>query len=128
MERIEALTPEKKEQDKEESDDPMLNYRSFFSIKNHDDTDLISALTSSEIHIVTFPFSSDSYQVVGTNSGIIYVINSSTGTIVKKTQAHSKKITCLYIKEHSAIVSTSFDGILRVTSLCPEFDDMLIEM
>jgi hypothetical protein len=38
---------------KEDNEDPMLNYKTFFTMRNHDDTDAISAVAAGEIHIVT---------------------------------------------------------------------------
>lgn len=56
------------------------------------------------------------------------MINSLTGKIALTGSPHTKKISNLYLKEATAIVSTSFDGLLRVTSLCPDFDDIKIEL
>lgn len=51
-----------------------------------------------------------------------------TGVIVNTYQTHQKKITSIYIKESSAIITTSYDGYLKITSLCPEFDNMSLEI
>jgi hypothetical protein len=40
---------------------------------------------------------------------------------------HTKKITGIYYKELSAILTTSDDGTLRVTTLCSDFDHWTIE-
>ncbi|CDW71200.1 vacuolar protein sorting-associated protein 41 homolog [Stylonychia lemnae] len=65
---------------------------------------------------------------IGTNKGMIYQVNSQSGALVNKYQAHSKKITSIYLKETSAIISSSHDGIIKITSLCPEFDTMTLEI
>lgn len=56
------------------------------------------------------------------------MINASTGNIVSKHLTHAKKITQVYIKEYVAIISISFDGLLKITSLCSEFDDIEIDI
>lgn len=47
--------------------------------------------------------------------------------IINVYTPHTKKVTHIYLKESSAILSTSNDGTLKVTTLCPEFDNMVIE-
>jgi len=47
--------------------------------------------------------------------------------VVNTFAPHQKKVTNVYLKENSAILSTSNDGTLRITSLCPEFDNIVIE-
>jgi len=42
-------------------------------------------------------------------------------------QVHQKKITGLYMKEKTAVLSVSDDGHFRITSMCPEFDNKLID-
>lgn len=37
---------------KEDNEDPMLTYKTFFTIRNHDDTDAISAVAAGDLHIV----------------------------------------------------------------------------
>lgn len=37
----------------ENTEDPMLSYREFFNLRNHDDTDTISAIVVGEIHVVS---------------------------------------------------------------------------
>jgi hypothetical protein len=59
---------------------------------------------------------------------MIYQVNSLTGAIVNKYQTHTKKVTSIYIKETSAIISSSHDGFIKITSLCPEFDSMSLDI
>ncbi len=48
--------------------------------------------------------------------------------LVNSFQAHDKKITSAYIKEYSAIITSSHDGYLKITTLCPEFDNRTLEV
>lgn len=66
--------------------------------------------------------------MIGTNGGKIYQVNQQSGSLVHTFTAHTKKVTHLYIKEYSAIISCSHDGYLKITSLCPEFDNMMLEV
>ena len=54
-------------------------------------------------------------------------MDAESGELLETYTAHTKKITSIYLKEQSAILTTSDDGVLRVTSLCPEFDHWAIE-
>lgn len=40
------------EEKRREEEDPLLNYKSFFLLKNFDDTDAISCVAVGDIHIV----------------------------------------------------------------------------
>lgn len=55
-------------------------------------------------------------------------MNAKTGLLLNTYQLHSKKITGIYIKDSSAIITCSYDGLLKITSLCPEFDSMTLEI
>ena len=107
----------------------MLNYKAFFTIKNYNETDVISCVAVGDIHIVRLHcIPSHLVKVIGTNEGKLYQINIESGNIVNVFQAHTKKITNIYIKEYSAIISTSYDSYLKITTLCPEFDNMQLEL
>ena len=47
--------------------------------------------------------------------------------MLQSYEAHTKKITCIYYKELSAILTTSDDGTLRVTSLCSDFSNWTVD-
>lgn len=66
--------------------------------------------------------------MLGSNEGKLYQIIIESGKLVAIYQAHKKKVTCVFIKETSAILSVSYDGFLKITSLCPEFDNMEVDM
>lgn len=59
---------------------------------------------------------------------MLYLVDSNTSNIFKKCQPHSKKINQIFMKEKTAVVTISNDGILRITSMSPEFDDIKIEL
>ena len=65
---------------------------------------------------------------MGTNRGRILLLSYANGELIKDIQPHDKKITHIYIKEKTALISTSHDGTLYITSLCPEFDDIPLPM
>jgi hypothetical protein len=50
----ESTHKKKKQQEEEEDDDPLLTYKSFFNLRNYDDTDLISVVACCESDIVSF--------------------------------------------------------------------------
>lgn len=51
------------------------------------------------------------------------MVNSQTSEIASVTQMHAKKISDVYLKDGIAVITTSYDGTLKVTSLCSEIDD-----
>jgi hypothetical protein len=56
------------------------------------------------------------------------MLNQNTGNIAKNFQPHTKKITHIYIKEGAALITTSHDGKLKITSLCVDFDHLEFDL
>lgn len=50
-------------------------------------------------------------------SGKAFVLNRKTGEIESRFQPHQKKITGIFLREASFVVTSSFDGFINFTSL-----------
>ena len=61
--------------------------------------------------------------VIGTMKGTVYVYNFSKNELIQKYQAHTMKITGMWVMAKKAIITCSQDRFLFLKSRCPDFDD-----
>ena len=92
--------------------DPIVMHRHFFCLKEHDDSDFISALDFNEMFVF-----------IGTTTGSLYKLDNVC-TVSEMNSIHSTKITSILIENNDVVLSCSEKGDIQIHSLSHEFGDI----
>ena len=102
----------------EDMSDPIVVQKPFFSIGTLDETDLITAVDFN-----------NTYTVIGTNSGQLFLLDKSGNPDQKlKLSRHRKKVTHIKLTHDSCVISASADSTMHIHSLHEDFDYMEIKI
>lgn len=88
-----------------------------FSMRNFDPEDSITAV-----------FTMLKFVALGTMSGKVILLDSETGAVLHTYEPHRSKVTMVYLKEDTAVISSSIEGKVVVNFHDEELESIAITL